>query len=180
MLTAIIQSSSASVGILQALCKSNPIAIGAAIPIVLGQNIGTCVTAMLSSVGAKKNATSAAWFHLLYNIFSAIIFIVLFYGLNAIFKFEFMKQNITVLGVAIFHTLFNVFKMLALAPFSDFLVKLSCILSGKDDTEEEVVDTHEVPELDVRFLDKPALAMEHCTEVATKMALAAKDTLFGP
>lgn len=178
-LTAIIQSSSASVGILQALCKANPIAIGTAIPIVIGQNIGTCVTAMLSSAGAKKNAKSAAWFHLLYNIFSAVIFMVIFYILHAIFQFDFMKSNITVLGVAIFHTLFNIFKMIALAPFSDYLVKVSRRLSGKEDEEEEVIDIHEVPELDIRFLEKPALAMEHCTEVATRMALAAKETLFG-
>lgn len=177
ILTAIIQSSSASVGILQALCSTGKVLIGTSVPIVIGQNIGTCVTAMLSSIGAKKNARRAAVIHLVYNVISAIIFMILFYVLDAIIDFKFLGNTATGVQVAIIHTLFNVFKMATLAPFSQQLVKMSRILVKGEDEEENVQDTHEIPELDVRFLDKPALAMEHCKNVAVKMAHISREAL---
>lgn len=178
ILTAIIQSSSASVGILQALCSTGKVLIGTSVPIVIGQNIGTCVTAMLSSIGAKKNARRAAVIHLVYNVISAIIFMILFYVLDAIIDFKFLGNTATGVQVAIIHTLFNVFKMATLAPFSQQLVKISRLLVPGEDEEENVQDTHEIPELDIRFLDKPALAMEHCKNVAVKMAYISRDALL--
>ena len=179
VLTAIIQSSSASIGILQALASTGIVSFATAIPIVVGQNIGTCVTALLSSIGAKVNAKRAAMVHLLYNLISALVCLPIFYMLDAIFDFAFMGANASSVQVAIVHTLFNVFKLIALAPFGKQLGKLACLIhKDKVQGQEEKEEGFTIPELDVRFLDKPALAMEHCKNVAIDMAHKSKETLL--
>ena len=179
VLTAIIQSSSASIGILQALASTGVVGFATAIPIVIGQNIGTCVTALLSSIGAKVNAKRAAMVHLLYNVISALVCLPIFYLLDWIFDFAFMGMKASNPQVAIIHTLFNVFKLLAVAPFAKQLGKLSCMIyKDKTQVEEEEEEVFTIPELDVRFLDKPALAMEHCKNVAVNMAYRSKETLL--
>ena len=128
ILTAIIQSSSASVGILQALSATGQVTYGAAIPIIMGQNIGTCVTAMISSVGANKNAKRAAVVHLLFNIIGTCVWLSVFYLINAVVHFDFVGNSIDQLGIAVVHTTFNVLCTALLFPFSGLLEKLACRL----------------------------------------------------
>ncbi len=124
-LTAIIQSSSASVGILQALSVTGAFTYGSVIPIILGQNIGTCVTAMISAVGANKAAKRTAFVHLYFNIIGAILFLTAFYILNAIFHFDFVEETVGVAGIALIHSVFNVVTTLVLLPFIHGLEKLA-------------------------------------------------------
>ena len=118
LVTAVIQSSSASVGILQALCVTGSINYAAAVPIILGQNIGTCATAMMSGVGASKNARRASIVHLLFNIIGTAIFMIAFYTLNAVMDFAFMEEAADSAGIALVHTGFNVLATLVLLPFA--------------------------------------------------------------
>ncbi len=111
-----IQSSSASVGILQALCATGSVSYGTALPIIMGQNIGTCVTALLSSVGTSKNAKRTAIVHLYFNLIGTIVFMIVFYILNAIIGFAFMDSAAQPLGIAVIHTIFNVFATCLLLP----------------------------------------------------------------
>lgn len=134
VLTAIIQSSSASVGILQALCVTGAVSYGVAIPIIMGQNIGTCVTALLSSIGASKNAKRAAMVHLYFNIIGTVVFMVIFYSVNAVVGFSFLDTAANAAGIAVVHSLFNVFATLLLLPFSKGLEKLAC-LTIRDDAK---------------------------------------------
>ena len=127
ILTAVIQSSSASVGILQALCVTGAVSFDVAIPIIMGQNIGTCVTALLSAVGANKNAKRAAMVHLYFNVIGTVIFMVLFYTLNSFIHFGFMGHAANAAGIAVVHTTFNVFATLFLLPFSRVLEKLATL-----------------------------------------------------
>lgn len=177
-LTAIIQSSSASVGILQAMCMTGAVSYGAAIPIIMGQNIGTCVTAMLSSIGASKNAKRAALVHLYFNIIGTVLFMAIFYTLNAFVGFSFLEESIGVAGVAVIHSIFNVAATLVLLPFGNGIVKLSC-LTIKDDkvAETEIEGEDKTLALDVRFLDKPGFAVAQCKNAAVKMAHLTKEAM---
>ncbi len=178
VLTAVIQSSSASVGILQALCATGAVSFGAAIPIIMGQNIGTCVTAMISSIGAKKNARRAALIHLYFNVIGTVAFMVGFYILHAIIKFPFMNEAADAWGIAVVHSVFNVCATLVLLPFSKGLVKLAT-LSVPDDTEE-APKTHAetvLSILDPRFLDVPSLAVEQARNAADEMAALAEEAM---
>lgn len=121
LVTGIIQSSSASVGILQALSATGVITYGSAIPIIMGQNIGTCVTALISSVGANKNARRAAMVHLYFNIIGVTIFLVGFYGLNAVCHFPFVNTTIEAWGIAVVHSAFNILATIILLPFANVL-----------------------------------------------------------
>lgn len=179
VLTAIIQSSSASVGILQALCVTGAVSYGVAIPIIMGQNIGTCVTALLSSIGATKNAKRAAMVHLYFNIIGTVIFMVLFYTINAVVGFSFLGTATNAAGIAVIHSLFNVFATMLLLPFGKGLEKLAC-LTIRDDVQPAEVEEErkELQLLDSRFLEKPAFAMEQSVHVANKMAEESKRTLF--
>lgn len=179
VLTAIIQSSSASVGILQALCVTGAVSYGVAIPIIMGQNIGTCVTALLSSIGATKNAKRAAMVHLYFNIIGTVVFMVLFYTINAVVGFSFLGTAINAAGIAVIHSLFNVFATMLLLPFGKGLEKLAC-LTIRDDVQPAEVEEErkELQLLDSRFLEKPAFAMEQSVHVANKMAEESKRTLF--
>ena len=179
VLTAIIQSSSASVGILQALCVTGAVSYGVAIPIIMGQNIGTCVTALLSSIGATKNAKRAAMVHLYFNIIGTVVFMVLFYTVNAVVGFSFLGTATNSAGIAVIHSLFNVFATMLLLPFGKGLEKLAC-LTIRDDVQPAEVEEErkELQLLDSRFLEKPAFAMEQSVHVANKMAEESKRTLF--
>ena len=169
ILTAIIQSSSASVGILQALCGTG-LGYATALPIIMGQNIGTCVTALISGIGASKNAKRAALIHLYFNLIGTIIFMVLFYLANSIFNFSFLDENASRVGIAVIHTIFNVFATLLLLPFAKLLEKLACLtVRDKEEGQSEKNDS-DFMLLDSRFLDKPAFAVEQCKNVSIEMA----------
>lgn len=178
-LTAIIQSSSASIGILQALCISGAVSYSTAIPIIMGQNVGTCVTALISSAGAGKNAKRAALVHLYYNIIKTVAFMVIFYALNAVLRFAFMEEAASALGVAVIHTAFNVAAVVIMFPISAVLEKLAywTIPQGED---EEIRDTAktEIQILDSRFLDTPGFALEQCKNAAVDMAEYSREGLF--
>ena len=178
-LTAIIQSSSASVGILQALSVTGVIDYRMALPIIMGQNIGTCITAMISSIGTTKNARRAALIHLYFNIIGSTVFLVLFYTANAFMKFAFLDEPANALGIAVIHSIYNIFATCILLPFSDGLVKLSC-LTIRDSAEEAKLNAAEsdFQVLDARFLDTPPIATAQCKNVAVKMAEICKKALF--
>ena len=176
LLTAAIQSSSASVGILQAFCKTGTIKFGTALPVIMGQNIGTCVTALISSVGASKNAKRAALIHLYFNVIGTTVFMVAFYALNTLLSFHILENTATVSGIAVIHTIFNVTATLFLLPFSKLLEKLAMI-TIKDEKIEEPEEENEFKILDVRFLDKPGLAIQHCIDLTHKMAFLAKNSI---
>ena len=178
-LTAIIQSSSASVGILQALSVTGVIDYRMALPIIMGQNIGTCITAMISSIGTTKNARRAALIHLYFNIIGSTVFLVLFYMANAFMKFAFLDEPANALGIAVIHSIYNIFATCILLPFSDGLVKLSC-LTIRDSAEEAKLNAAEADfqVLDARFLDTPPIATAQCKNVAVKMAEICKKALF--
>lgn len=124
-ITAIIQSSSASVGILQALCSTGAVPYAVALPIIMGQNIGTCITAIISSIGTNKNAKRAAMIHLYFNLIGTIVFMCTFYLINTFVKFKFLEQSATAAEIAVIHSLFNIGTTILLFPFSNILVKLS-------------------------------------------------------
>lgn len=169
VLTAVIQSSSASVGILQALSATGQITFGAAIPIILGQNIGTCVTALISCVGANKNAKRAAMVHLYFNIIGTIVFLTVFYILNALIRFSFIDSAVNAFNIAVVHTIFNLTATLLLLPFSKGLEKLA-MLTIRDDKQEEQVNL-----LDERFLITPSYAVERSMTLTTDMAYIAQE-----
>lgn len=171
VLTAVIQSSSASVGILQALAATGSITFASAIPIVMGQNIGTCVTALLSSIGANKNAKRAAMVHLYFNIIGAVVWLVVFYGLNALLHFSFVQDSVNAAGIAVIHTVFNLLSTLLLCPFGRQLEKLACF-TVRDAREEE-----DEPLLDERLLATPSVALDQCRTTTKVMADLSRDTL---
>lgn len=178
ILTAIIQSSSASVGILQALANTGAVSFGTAIPIIMGQNIGTCVTALISSVGSSKNAKRAALIHLYYNIIATVVFMTAFYGINSFVKFAFLEESISALSIAVVHSLFNVAGALLIMPFGKGLVKLVCLtVKDEPDMKELSPEEKELMTLDARFLDTPGLAIERSRRVAVAMARYAQKSI---
>ncbi|MBO4981624.1 MAG: Na/Pi cotransporter family protein [Lachnospiraceae bacterium] len=179
ILTAVIQSSSASVGILQALCQTGAVGYGAAIPIIMGQNIGTCVTAMISGIGASRNAKRAALIHLYFNIIGTVIFMVIFYAINAVNPFAFLKESATPVGIAVIHSLFNVAATLCLLPFSKLLVKLATLTIREEDKPEAVTEEEKILGLlDVRFLDTPSYGVDQSRNVACYMADMARESII--
>lgn len=178
VLTAIIQSSSASVGILQALCATGAVNFSAAIPIIMGQNIGTCVTAMISGIGASRNAKRAALIHLYFNIIGTILFLGVFYTVNAIHPFAFLGEVATPFGIAVVHSCFNIAATLVLLPFSNGLVKLACLTLPTHEDVKEMSETDKTLSLlDVRFLEKPAYAVEQSRLVASVMADKSREAM---
>lgn len=163
-LTAIIQSSSASVGILQALAATGQVTYGAAVPIIMGQNIGTCVTALISSVGANKNAKRAAMVHLSFNVIGTAVWLTVFCIVRAIFAPALLQESASLMGIAVAHSLFNVLCTLLMLPLSQWLEALVCKLVP-DGKQPEVAS-----ELDERLLTTPAVALERCRKVASDMA----------
>lgn len=166
VLTAVIQSSSASVGILQALCTTGSLTYRSAFPIIMGQNIGTCITALLSSVGATKNAKRTALVHLYFNVIGTVVFMLIFYGLHVIVDFAFLDYVAGPAGIALIHSLFNIVATALLLPFAGGLEKLALLSVRKDDSEIQ----DEFANLDLRFIDTPAIALEQCKTSADVMA----------
>lgn len=164
VLTAIIQSSSASVGILQALSATGQVSYSAAVPIIMGQNIGTCVTALLSSFGTNKNAKRAAVVHLSFNIIGTVIWLTVFSIISAIFKPVLLDESATYLGIAVAHSLFNIACTVLLLPMSDLLEKLAIKIVPESSKKE--IQT----ELDERLLVTPPIALECCSNMVNEMA----------
>ena len=179
ILTAIIQSSSASVGILQALCMTGAVPYSVALPIIMGQNIGTCVTALLSAIGANKNAKRAAMVHLYFNLIGTAIFMAGFYAINAVVGFSFFSDAANPAGIATLHSVFNITATIILLPFSGVLEKLAC-LTIKDKKEDVAVSAEdkEFMILESRFLEKPAFALEQSRNAARNMAQDSHKALF--
>ena len=164
ILTAIIQSSSASVGILQALSVTGQVSYGAAVPIIMGQNIGTCVTALLSSFGTNKNAKRAAIVHLSFNVIGTVIWLSVFSLISAILKPRLLNASATYLGIAVAHSLFNIACTTLLLPMSSLLEKLAIKLVPETNRKDEIA------ELDERLLLTPPIALERCKELVYEMA----------
>ena len=173
VLTAIIQSSSASVGILQSLTATGAITFGAAIPIIMGQNIGTCVTAVISAAGANKNGRRAAMVHLYFNIIGVVVWLSIFSILNAVLDFEFVNRTIGMWGVAAVHTIFKILSVALIGPFYKGLEKLACLTIRDKKGESETVNL-----LDERLLGTPAVAVARAYEVAGIMAQVSTDAMF--
>lgn len=169
VMTAVIQSASASIGILQALAITGTITYGAAIPLVLGMCIGACAPVLLSSIGANKNGKRTALIYLLFNAIGTIVFMVLFYPLDAIFQFRFLDQTATIFGVAVVNTVFNVFATVILLPLVGRLERLTCVLV-RDDHVPQADAANGESLLDERFLASPGFALEQCKNVVSQMA----------
>ena len=168
ILTAIIQSSSASVGILQALSSTGAVTYSAAIPIITGQNIGTCVTALIASANTTRDAKRAAMVHLYFNIIGTVVLLSVFYALNAIFKFSFVNTYANELGIAITHTAFNLLCTAILFPFGRLLEKLACLTVKDRPGKEEQHD--DLPMLNDNILAVAPVAVERCRSAVVTMA----------
>ena len=172
VLTAIVQSSSASVGILQSLTTTGAITYGAAIPIIMGQNIGTCVTALISSISANKNGKRAAIIHLYFNIIGVVVWLSLFYLFNFLFEFAFVSLAIDMWGVALVHTVFKILSVMLIAPFSKWLEKLSKITIS-----DKTSDGEHTSLLDERLFETPAIAIARAEDLTFTMAKTSIDAL---
>lgn len=172
VLTGIIQSSSASVGILQALALSGQVSYGAAIPIIMGQNIGTCVTALISSVGTSKNAKRAAVVHLSFNVIGTVVWLGVFCVVKAVAAPAFLGESATMYGIAIAHSAFNILCTALLLPASGLLERLAVRLVPDGKKSEAA------PTLDERLLATPPLALEQCSVVAEDMAYCAENAML--
>ncbi|MCI9447232.1 MAG: Na/Pi cotransporter family protein [Lachnospiraceae bacterium] len=182
ILTAVIQSSSASVGILQALCITGAIPYSAVLPIIAGQNIGTCITALLSSIGANINAKRAAFIHLYFNVIGTAVFMIAFYIIHYISPFGFLEQAATPAGIAVTHSFFNIFATILLLPFSYKLVKLATISVPEkhmDAAEELPVKLAALANMDKRFLDNPSIALTQCRKTTGAMLSLAHEAVTG-
>jgi len=170
-LTAIIQSSSASVGILQGLCVTGAVTYGSALPIILGQNIGTCVTAMMGSIGANRNARRTAVVHLLFNVVGVVLFVVVFFGLGLFIDWKFLNNTAAAWDIAVIHTCFNVAATCVLMPMNGMLVKLAYLVIPSEETpqKEEL--------LDERLLGTPAVAIQRAHEIAVEMAAKSSEAM---
>lgn len=178
VLTAVIQSSSASVGILQALCATGSITYATALPVIMGQNIGTCVTALLSGIGASRNAKRAALVHLYFNIIGTVLFMCVFYTINVFNPFAFLSEGANPAGIAVIHSIFNITATIVLLPFSKGLEKLAYLTVKEEDSEKQIEADNEFALLDERFLDKPSLALQHSFKATKNMADISKKCLF--
>ncbi len=180
ILTAIIQSSSASVGILQALASTGSVRYSMAIPIIMGQNIGTCITAIISSIGASKNARRTALIHLYFNLIGTMVFMILFYFFNGILDFSFVNEKVTPPGIAVVHSIFNITATILLLPFAKGLERLA-YMTIKDtkevQTETRAREYDQVKLLDERFLTTPGFAVAKCIEMTRNMALLASQNV---
>ena len=171
LFTGIIQSSAASVGILQTLSMSGSITYGMAIPIIMGQNIGTCVTALISSIGVNKNAKRVSVVHIAFNLIGTVICLILFFGLHAIFKFTFVDDAIGPVQIALCHSIFNVFTTVILLPASKLLVKIAeRVIPDKGADEKYTL-------IDDRLLNTPSFAISECINATVEMANIAKNSI---
>lgn len=170
LVTAVVQSSSASVGILQALAMTGSISFGAAIPIIMGQNIGTCVTALISSFGVNKNAKKVSVVHITFNVVGTAVFLTLFYVLHSIFNFAIVDMPIDAVGIAIVHSAFNILTTFALFPFAKQIEKISNMIIKETEKETK-------PLIDERLILTPSIAVAECDALTVKMAEISKLTL---
>lgn len=174
--TAIIQSSSASVGILQALSLTGSITYGIAIPIIMGQNIGTCVTALISSIGVNKNARKVSVIHITFNLIGTLLFLCVIYGVNLLYPLEFLSDTISPLGIAISHSIFNIVTTAILFPFTKQLEKIANFVIR---TESGSKKSSKAPVfLDERLLNTPSFAASECNNLTVKMARTAQDNIL--
>ena len=164
VLTAVIQSSSASVGILQGLCSTGVVTYGAAIPIILGQNIGTCVTAIMGAIGANRNARRTAMVHLLFNVVGATMFAAVFYGINLFAPWQFLGDSVQAWDISVIHTGFNLVATAVLMPMNGLLVKLAYLIVPQQNAPQKT------ELLDARLLATPAVAVQRAHEIAGEMA----------
>ena len=171
-LTTIMQSSSVSVGILQALCSTGAVSYALALPIIMGQNIGSCTTAMISSVGASKDAKRAAAVHFYFNVIGTVVFMLVFYISNAFVHYAFLPQAANEVGIATIHSIFNIAATIVLLPLSGFLEFLAVKTIKDDDEEEDELSKHDkvLQLLDPVFLERPGFAIMQCRKVASEMA----------
>ena len=174
VLTAVLQSSSASVGILQALCSTGAVTFSAAVPIIMGQNIGTTVTALISSAGANKNAKRTAFVHLYFNLIGTVVFLLGFYGLNALIGFSFFNETANTFGIAIVHTVFNVVTTAILLPFNRALERLAIMTVPDSPTDNG--EQHSL--LDERLLTTPSVAVGRAMLVGGDMAEICRTALL--
>ena len=170
--TGIIQSSAASVGILQALAMTGSITYGMAVPIIMGQNIGTCVTALISSIGVNRNAKRVSVIHISFNVIGTVVGLLLFYGGNLLFHFSFMNAAVGAVGIAFCHTVFNVFTTLLLLPFSRQLEKLARRTIKAEDKSEQFAF------LDPLLLRTPGVAISECVSMTNRMGAVAHENLL--
>ena len=171
VLTGVIQSSSASVGILQALSSTGQVTYATAVPIIMGQNIGTCVTALLSSVGTNKNARRTAVVHLLFNIIGTVVWLAVFCVVTSIFDLPIIRESANQVGIAVVHSAFNILCTVLLLPMSGLLEKIAYFFI-KDTEEEDAIEV-----LDERLMTAPAVAIAQCRRVARRMAALANESL---
>ena len=164
VLTAVIQSSSASVGILQGLCSTGVVTYGAAIPIILGQNIGTCITAIMGAIGANRNARRTAMVHLLFNVVGAVMFAIVFYGLGLVIEWKFLGDSVQAWDISVIHTGFNLVATAVLMPMNGLLVKLAYVIVPQQNAPQKT------ELLDERLLATPAVAVQRAHEIAGEMA----------
>ena len=174
VLTAVLQSSSASVGILQALCSTGAVTFSAAVPIIMGQNIGTTVTALISSAGANKNAKRTAFVHLYFNLIGTVVFLLGFYGLNAVIGFSFFNETANTFGIAIVHTVFNLVTTDMLLPFNRVLERLAIMTVPDSPTDSG--EQHSL--LDERLLTTPSVAVGRAMLVGGDMAEICRTALL--
>lgn len=174
VVTGVIQSSAASVGILQALALTGNISYGMALPIIMGQNIGTCVTSLISSIGVNKNAKRVAAVHVSFNIIGTAVFLIAYTVLNAFHLLPFADIPVNTVGIALMHTIFNVGTTVILLPFSKLLVKIAkaIVRDGKSEQSEEYTF------IDERLLNTPSFAIAECLSRTKKMAALAKDSIY--
>ena len=174
VLTAVLQSSSASIGILQSIAISTgKVTFSVALPLLLGQNIGSCVTALISSVGANKPAKRVAFVHLYFNVIGTVVFLSIFYLLNAFISMPFMEESLNAVGIAVIHTGFNVLATALFLPFTKQLEKLACLTVRDDSNDEKLTPML----LDERLLKTPSVAIEQCRNVCIRMARLTQETL---
>lgn len=174
VLTAVLQSSSASIGILQSIAISTgKVTYSVALPLLLGQNIGSCVTALISSVGANKPAKRVAFVHLYFNVIGTVVFLSIFYLLNAFISMPFMDESLNAVGIAVIHTGFNVLATALFMPFTKQLEKLACLTVRDDSNDEKLTPML----LDERLLKTPSVAIEQCRNVCIRMARLTQETL---
>lgn len=178
VLTAVIQSSSASVGILQAMCATGSVSVGAAIPVIMGQNIGTCITALISGIGASKNARRASLVHLYFNLIGTFVFMGVFYGINTFVHFDFLPQAASGATIAIIHSAFNIAATVLLLPLSGWIEKLAYLTIPVSETEtDSTAKVEEINFLDERFLERPAFAVAQCKSAVCEAAKLTEEAM---
>ena len=178
VLTCIIQSSSASVGVLQALATTGQVTYGAAIPIIMGQNIGTCVTALLSSIGASRNAKRTALVHLSFNVFGALFWLIIFCIVKAVFSPLLLSATATTFGIAVTHSIFNILCTALMLPLSGVLEKfVTKVIPDTPEDIEEAEEAKKFPVMEERLLATPSIALERCKNVTESMAELSMKTL---